>query len=827
MSVSEQSVSKQSVFEDVDQSRDSPMSWLVVLIAAGVWLITAMELLVINIIGPRSMWVCIVMIVVVVVAGARVMSRRRSRRRLIVHVIAGVCGVGVICAAVVTWRVLPLQRDQLVVDTWRSASSGHLRIEADVVINSAPEHRSGRTSGSRLMSDSWRSRATVLMWRRIGLASMATNLPAQLDFARPVNDVQPGALVHVVGSVRPGDPLQGTAVYLRAEAIHVIHPAPMWQRLAAVFRQSVTAAVRTHPADVRGLLPGLVVGQTNDMPDDLAMAMRDSGLSHLSAVSGGNISIVIVVWLTALRSAGLRRGRWQLCAVALGVLVYVVVVQPQPSVDRAALMAMAALGAHAIGLRLRAEAVLAATVSVLVIVDPFLSISPGFAMSVLATAALIVVARKQRPPVQATRAGAWVVLTRILTVTATLATAAVAATVIVAPVSVWFGNGMQLGGIVANILAEPCVFPATAFGLIAGLVGLVSPAVAAIVVTPGCWATDVIAHIARWTATNIPPMPWVSGLQGAGIMLALVVGGIGALVIAPGGTIRRLCMAVMGIGLVLCLGVPTPVAQPLASSTSWPPAGWRIIMCDVGQGDSMLIRIDDVTAIVVDTGPDPAFEQRCIQRAGIAHVPVVVLTHFHADHVEGLPGLLAVTQPGLLEVSPLAEPVAEARRVKRWAAAAGSAIHLAAPADVVHVGPVAMTVVWPQRILRGLGSDPNNASVTMVASVDGIRVLLGGDLETAAQQAVLASGQIAAVDVVKVPHHGSAKQSPDWARVTRPRFALIGVGVDNDYGHPWPGTVRQYQAVGATIGRTDVDGDLAIVKSSAGVLQLIRRGRWG
>jgi competence protein ComEC len=115
----------------------------------------------------------------------------------------------------------------------------------------------------------------------------------------------------------------------------------------------------------------------------------------------------------------------------------------------------------------------------------------------------------------------------------------------------------------------------------------------------------------------------------------------------------------------------------------------------------------------------------------------------------------------------------------------------------------------------------------MVASVDGIRVLLGGDLETAGQQAVLASGQLSTVDVVKVPHHGSAKQSPDWARVTRPRFALIGVGVDNDYGHPWPGTVRQYQAVGATIGRTDVDGDLAIVKSAAGDLQLVRRGRWG
>ena len=108
-----------------------------------------------------------------------------------------------------------------------------------------------------------------------------------------------------------------------------------------------------------------------------------------------------------------------------------------------------------------------------------------------------------------------------------------------------------------------------------------------------------------------------------------------------------------------------------------------------------------------------------------------------------------------------------------------------------------------------------------------MRALLGGDLETAAQDAVLASGRVTAVDVVKVPHHGSAKQSPNWARITRPKIALIGVGLNNDYGHPWPGTVHAYQAVGAIVGRTDLDGDLAVVKANTGELQLIRRGSWG
>ena len=99
------------------------------------------------------------------------------------------------------------------------------------------------------------------------------------------------------------------------------------------------------------------------------------------------------------------------------------------------------------------------------------------------------------------------------------------------------------------------------------------------------------------------------------------------------------------------------------------------------------------------------------------------------------------------------------------------------------------------------------------------------EVDAAASVWVAPATPVPDVDVVKVPHHGSAKQAPGWVVAARPELALIGVGLDNDYGHPSPATVAAYRAAGALVGRTDLDGDLAVVVGEDGRLGLVRRGR--
>jgi competence protein ComEC len=116
----------------------------------------------------------------------------------------------------------------------------------------------------------------------------------------------------------------------------------------------------------------------------------------------------------------------------------------------------------------------------------------------------------------------------------------------------------------------------------------------------------------------------------------------------------------------------------------------------------------------------------------------------------------------------------------------------------------------------GDGSSANDASVVLLAEVAGVRMLLTGDLEPPGQARLAGILGDLDVDVLKVPHHGSAHQDEDWLAALRPELAVVSVGEDNDYGHPAPGLLATLERAGAEVLRTDEDGDVAIVVDEEG-----------
>jgi competence protein ComEC len=273
------------------------------------------------------------------------------------------------------------------------------------------------------------------------------------------------------------------------------------------------------------------------------------------------------------------------------------------------------------------------------------------------------------------------------------------------------------------------------------------------------------------------------------------------------------------VGAVL-VRVPTP---------GWPPAGWLMVACDVGQGDGLVLATGRPhTAVVVDAGPDPRLMKRCLDVLAVTRVPLMVLTHFHADHVDGLPGVMAGRKVDTIWVSRLRDPPEGVAVVRRAANDAGVPVAVAPYAVTRRVGDLTLEPVWPlpdsPTVGPGDGSTANNASVVLLARIDGVTFFLGGDIEPEGQ-AVLASNLPGLhVDVLKVPHHGSRYQDLPFLQSLHARVAMISVGADNDYGHPAPETVAGLSATGERVLRTDRDGSLAVVERSDDRLVAVTSG---
>ncbi len=720
----------------------------------------------------------------------------------------GVLAAALCCATAVCISALltAANRDDRLVVAAHSRAWAVLEIE----IGGIPEPESAGfrapddTSDPGSAGPAWRVDGTVMAARVAG-ASWTAATPVVVHGAGPGwGDVTPGAVVETSGRLSPQDRAGTSGVQIRARSPPgELVAAPWWQRAAQRVRQTLSANASALGGDAAGLLPGLVVGDTSGISEQLDRDAKATGVAHLLAVSGSHFAIVCGAVVLALRRVG---PRWAAAGGALTLIALVVLVGAQPSVLRAAVMGAITLVALLTGRARTCLPALAACVIGLLLLDPLLALSVGFALSVLATGGLVLLAPAWSTALQ--RRGCprgW----------ADALCIPVAAQLVTTPVIVAISGTVPVFGVLANLLVAPVVALALILGVGCAAAGPWWPGAATVLARAAAVPLDWIAWVAhRVAAWPGAVLAWPSSPLGLGTLVVAIVAG---LVLLRQRRFRLLAVAAAaGAAAVL---VPAAVVVD-----GWPPPGWLLAACEVGQGDALVVTTGEAgAAMVVDAGPDPGLVDRCLDRLGIATVPLLVLTHLHADHVDGLAGVLGGRSVGAVLVGPGREPAYEWDAARRLADAAAVPVVQWPAGTTWRSAGLTVRVMGPERAFVGTESDPNNDSVVLLAEVDGIRLLLTGDIEPEAQRALLGTGADLAADVLKVPHHGSANTLPQFLAAVSPRVAVIGVGADNGYGHPNPRLLQALSRAGVgSVLRTDRDGDVTVLLDDGGLATAVR-----
>jgi competence protein ComEC len=615
-----------------------------------------------------------------------------------------------------------------------------------------------------------------------------------VGYLNPAHSVVNGGSYRAILSLRPL-PIQERGAFRAVLANPpelIATPAPavsFFTNLRASFLDALTGI----SADSSALVAGLAIGERDLLSSNAEHNMKQLSLTHLVAVSGANLAIVMgAIYLLARMLMLPRTLRFVLAGSAAAG--YIAIVGPEPSVLRAAAMAYAVLIAAFLGRAACATQALGWSMVFLVTVDPWLAADYAFALSVLATAGLIILGPALFERLR-NRLPDWLALA--ISVTA-------AAQIYTLPVLLLLQPGLPTYSILANILVEPVVAPVTILGISAAVLSPALPALSGLL----SWIASLGTFWIELVATELVEWPGVRAAWPGGLLGIVLTTGFAWAITQW--LRERAAWAPMLVAAIVVFAAAW-VAPAVWQRANWPGPNWQVAACDVGQGDAFVFRSEGRIA-VIDVGPDGRKLNDCLGLLRVQRVDLLVLTHFDFDHAGAIEALSLPVSLALISGFDDDRVLAETAVAKLKAL--GAQVRIAHPGLSGRLGQAHWQVLAPSIDARE-AKDANDASVVVLFEEAEFSFLTLGDLSEAGQLALMktAAKQLSITSgrnlILKVSHHGSKDQSRKLHEYLEPSLSLVSVG-RNRFGHPDLGLIEHLTQIGSAVHRTDESGHISV-----------------
>ncbi len=625
--------------------------------------------------------------------------------------------------------------------------------------------------------------------------------------------------------LRPGNTVSGTARW--NDAAHIRETrlttftsrgvyALLYQKGALSVADGTADSVRWWPArmnrafqeKIRAIWPdertaafvtAELTGDKYDISDEDYTIMRGAGLAHLFAVSG--LHCAFLVTLLALL---LPRHRQRLfCGVTIGVLVfYMCMVGMTPSVVRACVMQGFLLLAPLFRRDGDPLTSLGAALLAILLPNPFAAASVSLQLSFAATFGIVLLSGRLYHLFYDWYQGDNKHIRRVLSFGCANLAVSLSAMICTVPLVAYYFNTLSLVSPLASLLAVPLAgyaFMASFATVLAGFAWL--PLARAL-----GWISYGLIRLVLWIAYVLTRWRYhavyFDNLY-LRIWLAAAYMGFGLCAAVKRWRKRKYLFAAAACAALLALAI-------WGNTLVYRSGNMNVTVLDVGQGESVAL-YSGGQAMLVDCGSSNSYVDAgtvaadALTSMGFSHLKAVAVTHFHADHTNGLYTLLSRLKVDTLYLPDMEDEYGVRERLLELADRYGITVEWVRRTTLVAVGDIMVTLYPPV----GEG-DINEQGLSVLGSANDFDVLITGDMKGDTERALLKKYPIPDIEILVVGHHGSKYSSDEaFLEAIKPEIAIISVG-DNSYGHPAPETVQRLERVGAAVRCTNAEGSITI-----------------